>query len=78
MKKNRMTDDQVEREIEMLKNSPDVKLYKKYEYARNYRRQYLYALRSMEKKGKELRANGLTEDNLEKMIAEVRANGNCG
>lgn len=71
MKKNRMTDEQVEREIELLKKSPDVKLCKKYEYAINYRRQYLYSLRSMDKKGKELRASGITEESLEKLLAEV-------
>lgn len=71
MKRNTLTDEQVEQEIELLKKSPDVKLYKKHEYAINYRRQYLYCLRSMAKKGKELRESGITEESLEKLLAEV-------
>lgn len=63
-----LTDEQVEREIERLMNSDLVKLAKKEEYVRNRRRQYLYCLRSYEKKGKELAKSGITMDVLESML----------
>lgn len=63
-----LTDEQVEREIERLMDSDLVKLAKKEEYVRNRRRQYLYSLRSYEKKGKELAASGITMDVLDSML----------
>lgn len=68
MARDYLTDEQVEREIERLKASPNVILAKKEEYVRNRRRQYLYTLRSYEKKGKELRKAGLTMDILDSML----------
>lgn len=62
-----LTDEQVEREIERLLNSPDVKLAKKEERIRYRRRQYLYALRGYEKKGKELAKAGITMELLDKL-----------
>ena len=46
----RMTDEQVEQEIENLRKSPYVKLAKKAEYIRNQRRQRMYMLRYYDKK----------------------------
>ena len=63
-----LTDEQVEREIEKLRNSDFVKLAKREEYVRNRRRQYLYTLRSYEKKGKELFESGITMDVLDSML----------
>lgn len=63
-----LTDEQVEREIKRLLDSPNVKLAKKEEYVRNRRRQYLYCLRSLEKKGKELAKSGITMEVLDSMI----------
>jgi hypothetical protein len=63
--KNFLTDEQVEQEIERLKNSPYVKLSKKEEQIRYRRRQYLYTLRNYEKKGKELAKAGITIEMLE-------------
>ncbi len=63
-----LTDEQVEQEIELLLESPDVKLAKKNEYVRNRRRQYLYSLRSYEKKGKELAKMGITMRLLNSML----------
>lgn len=63
-----LTDEQVEREIERLLDSDMVKLAKKEEYVRNRRRQYLYCLRSLEKKGKELAESGITMEVLESML----------
>lgn len=63
-----LTDEQVEREIDRLQNSDLVKLAKREEYVRNRRRQYLYSLRSYEKKGKELKKSGITMDVLDSML----------
>lgn len=68
--KNPLTDEQVEIEIERLKNSQYVKLAKKDEQIRLRRRQYLYCLRSYERKGKELAKAGITIEMLESMDAE--------
>lgn len=68
MSKTHLTDEQVEREIEKLRNSDFVKLAKREEYVRNRRRQYLYTLRSYEKKGKELAKSGITMEVLDSML----------
>lgn len=60
-----MTDIQVEQEIKRLLESPLVKLAKKAERVRNRRRQYMYSLRTYEKKGKELEKMGITIEMLE-------------
>lgn len=67
-KKDYLTDEQVEKEIERLRESELVKLAKKEEYVRNRRRQYLYTLRTYEKKGKELKKAGLTIEILDSML----------
>ena len=67
---SRMTDEQVEREIERLKESELVKLAKKDELIRYRRRQYLYKLRGYEKKGKELAEAGITIEMLERLGRE--------
>ena len=71
MTKETLTDSQVEQEIERLLKSPLVKLAKKEQQIRYKRRQYLYQLRGYEKKGKELRAAGITMEILEGLDAEV-------
>ena len=66
---NWLTDEEVEQEIERLKASDAVKLAKKkmrYEYRR---RQYLYGLRDLEKKGKALMAAGITAEMLDEMYS---------
>lgn len=65
-----LTDEQVEREIMRLSDSPYVKLAKAEERIRRRRRQYLYCLRSLEKKGKALAAAGLTLEMLRDMGEE--------
>ncbi len=65
-----LTDEQVEKEIERLSESEFVKLAKKEENIRYRRRQYLYSLRSYEKKGKELADAGITMEMLEQMAKE--------
>lgn len=62
---NYLTDEQVEQEIERLRNSPYVALARKEQYVRCQRRQALYSLRHLEKKGKSLAASGITMDMLD-------------
>ena len=68
MARDYLTDEQVEKEIERLSKSDMVKLAKREEYVRNRRRQYLYCLRSYEKKGKELAKSGITMEVLDSML----------
>lgn len=65
MAKDIMTDEEVEIEIERLLNSKEVKLAKKEINIKNKRRQYMYSLRSMEKRGRSLMEQGLTFDSSE-------------
>lgn len=67
MAKNWLTDEQVEKEIEELKDSPYVKLARKDEQIRYRRRKYLYTLRAYEKMGKELEKSGVTMEMLESL-----------
>lgn len=55
-----LTDEDVEREIERLQDSEAVALARKENYYKNRRRQYMYTLRSFEKRGKELQRQGVT------------------
>ena len=73
MKKDWLTDEQVEKEIAKLQDSPLVQLARKEERIRYKRRQYLYTLRSFEKKGRELEKAGITLEmlyNLDKECEE--------
>lgn len=65
MAKELMTDEMVEIEIERLLQSEDVKLAKKETRIRLKRRQYMYSLRCMEKRGKQLAKQGITLENIE-------------
>lgn len=65
MARDVFTDLQVEQEIERLLSSPHVKLAKREEQIRYRRRQYMYQLRGLEKKGKALEAQGITLEMLE-------------
>ena len=62
-----LTDEQVEQEIARLQQSPHVKLANQERQLRERRRMYLYGLRQLEKKGKELEAAGITADVLRSM-----------
>ena len=59
-----LTDDEVEIEIAHLLAAPDVKLAKAEERIRTRRRQYLYQLRSRQRRGMALRLMGIDEDTL--------------
>lgn len=71
MGKEVLTDDQVEREIARLLESPHVKLAKREEQIRQRRRRYMYDLRYLEKKGKALEAAGVTLEMLEMSCCDV-------
>ena len=60
-----LTDEQVEQEIEKLNASPAVALARREARLRYKRRQYLYQLRDLEKKGKALLAAGITREVLD-------------
>ena len=65
MAKDWLTDEQVELEIERLKTSPMVQLARKEMHIKYKRRQALYQLRNLEKRGKALVKMGITMDNIE-------------
>lgn len=65
-----LTDEQVEMEIERLTKSPLVALARHEQRLRYRRRQYLYQLRDLEKKGAALQKAGITREVLDAM-AEV-------
>ena len=65
MAKDFLTDEQVEIEISRLLQSEAVLLAKKEISIKNRRRQYMYSLRTMEKRGKKLKADGFTLENIE-------------
>ncbi|MBE7053869.1 MAG: hypothetical protein E7391_06325 [Ruminococcaceae bacterium] len=68
MAKDWLTDEQVEMEIERLLNSEDVQLAKKEIRIKYKRRQYMYQLRTMEKRGQQLATDGVTMENIEEKL----------
>lgn len=70
MRAEYLTDEQVEKEIARLEASPLVKLARREERIRYKRRQRLYTLRALEKKGKELEKAGITLEMLYDMEKE--------
>lgn len=62
-----LTDEQVEQEIARLQKSPYVALANKERRVRERRRMYLYSLRQLEKKGRELERSGITPEVLDRM-----------
>jgi hypothetical protein len=68
MARDFFTDEQVEIEIERLLNSEEVRLAKKEAQIKNRRRQYMWSLRTMEKRGKELAKMGMTVDNIGELL----------
>lgn len=57
-------DEMVDAEIARLQASPDVKLAKKEQNLIYRRRQYMWSLQNLEKRGKQLRAEGWTMETL--------------
>ena len=62
------TDEQVEAEIERLTVSPEVRLVRQEQRLKYKRRQYMYQLRAMETRGRELMAQGITAENMERVL----------
>ena len=72
MAKDFLTDEQVEMEIARLLDSEEVQLAKKEQRIKYKRRQYMYQLRNMEKRGKQLIKDGVTLENIEsKLFPEI-------
>lgn len=65
MAKDFLTDEQVEREIARLTNSEAVKLARREQRIKYRRRQQLYTLRTLEKRGRQLMAQGVTMEALD-------------
>lgn len=68
MPKDTLTDLEVEMEIERLKDSEYVKLVEKEIRLKARQRKYLYQLRWMEKRGKQLHGEGITLDNIKERL----------
>lgn len=62
-----LTDEEVEREIERLNESEAVALARREARLKYKRRQYLYNLRDLEKKGKALLKAGITREVLDEL-----------
>lgn len=75
IKKRWLSDKEVGKEIERLNNTEEVALARYATRLKNRRRQYLYNLRDLEKKGKALMEAGITKEMLEKMYNEVEDDG---
>lgn len=69
MKEYGLTDEQVEQEIERLNASEAVALARRKARLEYRRRQYLYQLRDLEKKGKALMDAGITREVLDNMYS---------
>ena len=65
-----LSDEEVEQEIERLNNSEMVALARREARLKYKRRQYLYQLRDLEKKGKALLEAGITREVLDAMYNE--------
>lgn len=68
MGKDLFTDAEVEHEIAELLASAEVKLAKKETQIRCKRRQYMYSLRTMKRRGQQLMKEGYTIDNIEQRL----------
>ena len=68
MAKEWLTDAEGESEIERLRTDPNVRLARKELRIQYKRRQVLYNLRNLEKRGRELAKLGYTYDNIEDIM----------
>ena len=69
MAKNFLTDEAVEKEIARLTATDAVKLARRELRLKYKRRQTLYNLRALEKRGKELQEAGIDMENIDAMMA---------
>ena len=70
-RKDFLTDEQVEQEIERLNQSDAAHLFIQEQRIKYKRRQYLYQLRCHEKRGKQLIRDGVKMEQLELMEKEM-------
>ena len=68
MKRDAITDAEVEIEIARLNATEEVKLAQKEIRIKNRRRCYMAQLRSLEKRGKQLKKMGVTTENMESVL----------
>ena len=73
MTRKTLTDHEVEQEIKRLKESPLVALGKQEQRLIYKRRQYMYQLRWLENRGRELQEMGITPENIEDQITRTDA-----
>lgn len=66
-----LTDEEVEAEIARLRESPAVSLARREMRLRYRRRQQLYQLRDLEKRGQALIAAGITREMLDELYADA-------
>lgn len=71
MRRTFSTDEQIEREIHELKQSPFVALARREQRLKYKQRQQLYTLRNLEKRGRELAAIGVTVDTIDEHLEEI-------
>ena len=71
MARDYLTDEMVAEEVERLKDSEYVRLAQKEIRLKTKQRKYLYQLRWMDKRGRQLAADGITIENMEQMIASI-------
>ena len=71
MAKDILTDEQVALEVERLKDSEYVRLAQKEIRLKYKQRKWLYQLRYLERRGKQLEAEGMTLENMEEMLAAI-------
>lgn len=69
--KSYFTDEEVEQEIERLTQSEYVQLARKELRIRYRRRQYMYTLRNLERRGRELASSGITMNTLDTLDADT-------
>lgn len=67
------TEERVEQEIERLTNSEAVKLARREQRIKYRRRQQMYTLRALEKRGKQLMAQGVTMEALDILDSTITA-----
>lgn len=64
-------EDLIDAEIERLKKTDEVKLAQKYQRLMNRKRTYMAQLRWLEKRGKQLMAEGWTIETIELLFKEI-------
>lgn len=72
MARDIMTDERVEQEISRLKESEFMKLGRKEEQIKLRRMRYMYNLQRLERRGRQLAAEGYTLENIaERMLGDI-------